>query len=87
MNDPTSTSEMDKFKSDQMACIIAERDYEILEDWCLNAKEHRSGTLNNLLVGLRAKLAKKADELDHESRSQLRALLSKTELCSSLTAV
>ena len=87
MNDPTNTSEMSKFKSVQLACIIAERDTKIVEDWCLNAKEHRSSTLSNLLVGLRAKLSKQAEELDSQSRSQLEALLSKTEFCSSLTAV
>ena len=64
MNAPTNISEVDKFKSAQMACMIAESKIEIVEDWCLNAKEHRSSTLNNLLVRLRVKLCKKAEELE-----------------------
>ena len=67
--------------------MIAESEIKILEDWCLNAKERRSSTVSNLLVGLRAKLSKKAQELDHQSRLQLEALLLKTEFGSSLTAV
>ena len=56
--------------------MIAESDSEIIEDWSLNAKEHRSRAMhNNLLVGLRAKLYKKVEELDSQSRSRLEALL------------
>ena len=77
----------DQLKSAQLACLIAESDTEILEDWCFNAKEYRSSTLNDQLVWLRAKLFKKAGELDSHSRLRLEALLSKTDFYSSLTAV
>ena len=57
---------MHKFKIAQMAYMIAESDTKIFEDWSLNAKEHRLSTLNNLLVRLRVKLSKKAEELDSQ---------------------
>ena len=87
MNDRTDVTEIDKLKSAQMAFMIAEGDTKMIEDWCLNAKENRSSTPNNFLFRLRAKLYKKAEEPDSQSRSRLETLLYKTEFYSSLTAV
>ena len=70
-----------------MGCMIAESETLIIEDWCLNAKEHRSSTLNNSLVRRRAELFKKAEQLNSQVRTKLEALLSKTEFDSALTDV
>ena len=70
-----------------MACMIAESDIKIVEDWCLNAIEHWSSTLNNFLTKFRANLYKKAEKLDSQTQKQLEALLSKTQFYSSLTEV
>ena len=41
MNEPNEMTEIDKFKSIQMAGMLAESDTKIIQDWCLNAKEKR----------------------------------------------
>ena len=66
MNNQSNISEIYKSKTAQMACMVAESETKIVEDWCLNAKERRSSTLNNLLFMLRIKLSKKAEELDRQ---------------------
>ena len=41
MNEPNEMTEIDKIKSMQMACILAESDTDVIQEWCLNAKEKR----------------------------------------------